>query len=267
MFICTNYNPVQPLVLYNNAMAIYESYADIYDAIGQGAFAEQQANALLAALGNLPRRVLDLACGTGAAARVFAAAGSEVIGIDRSASMLSLARARARDAGLPITFVQADLRDWAAWSTEGAQIDLIVCYYNSLNYLLDDGDLEQVFRGCAVFLRPGGLFVFDINSPAEYATWDGAYQVLHDDQHYLVYQQLIYDPFIQRGEGRIVWFTREIERWWRGEEVHMQRAWRAEEVQAGLAAAGLHLVQATTLAGTAVETTTRQIIYQAKPLS
>ncbi|RRR68113.1 MAG: class I SAM-dependent methyltransferase, partial [Candidatus Viridilinea halotolerans] len=88
---------------------IYTNYAPIYDAIGQGAFAEQLVEHILAALPAPPRRVLDLACGTGAASLAFARTGAAVMGIDRSSAMLDIAIARARTAGLAIHFVQADL--------------------------------------------------------------------------------------------------------------------------------------------------------------
>ena len=69
---------------------IYEAYAPIYDAIGQGQFSARMAAWALAWLAECgidqPVRVLDLACGTGEAALVFAMAGCEVTGVDQSRS-------------------------------------------------------------------------------------------------------------------------------------------------------------------------------------
>src|SRR4051812_39456018 len=93
---------------------IYETYAPIYDAIGQGQFGAQMATwALrwLAERGAHPDRVLDLACGTGEAALVFAAAGCAVVGIDQSAAMLEIAQGKAHGAGSDVLFVQADIRE------------------------------------------------------------------------------------------------------------------------------------------------------------
>src|SRR5689334_17082579 len=93
---------------------IYDTYAPIYDAIGQGRFGERMADwALrwLAVHGSRPAEVLDLACGTGAAALAFAAAGCHLVGIDQSPAMLSIARGRARDAGYNIAFVEGDIRE------------------------------------------------------------------------------------------------------------------------------------------------------------
>ena len=239
---------------------IYSAYAPIYDAIGQGRFSERMAGwALrwLAAYGSSPARVLDLACGTGAAALAFAAASCQVVGIDQSPAMLSIARARARDAGQDIAFVEGDIRELRIKSEEWrndlasshssffilhSSFDLVVCFYDSLNYLMDDGDLDLTFSGAAAALRPGGHMVFDINSQAEYATWDERDVVVYDGRDCLVYNKLSYDSDARQAEGRIVWFVRETELWWRGEETHTQRAWSHDEICDTLARAGLALV-------------------------
>src|SRR6476660_2345633 len=99
------------------AVPIYEAYAPIYDAIGQGQFSARMAAwalAWLADQGIRPARVLDLACGTGEAALAFVAAGCEVVGLDCSAAMLQIARGKARGAGYDISFVCGDMRQLPA---------------------------------------------------------------------------------------------------------------------------------------------------------
>lgn len=237
-------------------MEIYRDYADIYDAIGQGGFATELATRALVALPTPPRRALDLACGTGAAALALARAGIEVVGVDRSPQMLALARARARDARLPVSFVEADIRYLPIGEALGrpsdgalsslalhpAAFDLIICLYDSLNYLISDGDLELALAGAARLLAPGGRVIFDLNTEHEFAAWDDTDQVVHDADGILVYNRLSYDHSTRLAYGRIVWFTRGHERWWRGEEAHTERAWLDAEVIAALAGAGLTLV-------------------------
>jgi SAM-dependent methyltransferase len=251
-------------------LVMYDAYAPIYDAIGQARFGAAMAERSLhwlAGHGCRPGRVLDLACGTGAAALVFAAAGCEVVGVDRSARMLEIARGRARDAGADVTFVQGDIRELfvgdqrpygrsierpdndqsldedcrSPFVIGHSSFDLVTCFYDSLNYLAEDGDLDRVFAGVARALRPGGFAIFDMNTAAEYATWDERDVVTHDGRDILVYNKLSYDAAARLARGRIVWFVREIERWWRGEETHTQRAWADAEVRAALAGAGLAL--------------------------
>src|SRR5688500_4399508 len=94
---------------------IYDAYAPIYDAIGQGQFSARMAAWALAWLAKCgrqqPARVLDLACGTGEAALAFAAAGCAVAGLDRSAAMLAIACGKARDAGYDVAFIRGDMRE------------------------------------------------------------------------------------------------------------------------------------------------------------
>jgi SAM-dependent methyltransferase len=264
---------------------MYDAYAPIYDAIGQGQLSARMARWTLGWMserGERPARVLDLACGTGEAALIFAAGGCVVAGVDRSAAMLEIARGKARDAGYGIEFVQGDICELeprnknqeppilavgSRLSVLGSQFDLVSCYYDSLNYLLGDRDLDRVFAGVARVLRPGGYLVFDLNTTAEYATWDERDSVAYDGNDCLVYNQLSYEPAKHMAEGRIVWFVRELDRWWRGEETHVERAWDNAEVQSALAEAGLELIgRYDTTGGAAAEDATR-VVYVAQKSS
>ncbi|MBC8077227.1 MAG: class I SAM-dependent methyltransferase, partial [Chloroflexales bacterium] len=138
----------------------YQSYAQVYDLAGQGRYGELMARwslAWLAQRGDSPQRVLDLACGTGAASLVFASAGCVVSGVDAALPMLEIARAKARDARLSATFICADMRYLAA---DNRQHDAVTCFTDGINYASSEGDLERVFDGAAAALRPGGWLIF-----------------------------------------------------------------------------------------------------------
>jgi SAM-dependent methyltransferase len=263
---------------------IYEAYAPIYDAIGQGQFSVLMAAWALGWLSECdirPARVLDLACGTGEAALVFAAAGCEVVGVDLSAAMLEIARGKARDAGHAVSFVHGDVRELkienetlridtsrdqlsSQFSILNSQFDLVTCFYDSLNYLIDDGDLDRVFASASAALAPGGHLVFDLNTAAEYATWVERDTVTHDGRDCLVYNKLSYDPATRLAAGRIVWFVREIDRWWRGEETHVERAWDDGEVRAALGHAGLALVERYDVTGAVAAEDAARVVYVAR---
>jgi SAM-dependent methyltransferase len=254
---------------------IYDTYAPIYDTIGQARFGAYMAGQTLQRLTNRRIRVaraLDLACGTGAAALVLAAAGCEVVGIDQSAAMLHIARGKARDASANIMFVQGDIRDLPTTTTpfppfrggiEGvySSFDLATCFYDSLNYLTSDGDLELVFGAVAAALRPGGYLVFDLNTAAEYAAWDERDVVTYDGHDCMVYNQLNYDPATRLATGRIAWFVRETDLWWRGEETHTERAWSDTEVCGALAAAGLALLERLDTTGAEAVDGAPRVVY------
>ena len=106
--------------------------------------------------------------------------------------------------------------------------------------------------------------VFDLNTAAEYATWDERDSVTHDGRDCLVYNQLNYDPATRMGQGRIVWFVREIERWWRGEETHAERAWADAEICGALASAGLALVARVGPAGALAAEDAPRVVYVAR---
>ena len=253
---------------------MYDAYAAVYDAIGHGRFSARMATWVLEWLqahSTAPKRVLDLACGTGDAALVFAAAGCDVLGVDRSRPMLEIARGKARDAGQAIEFVEGDIRELASTFTrlhiqtfERSAFDLATCFYDSLNYLTGDGDLDRVFAGVAAALRPGGYLIFDINTSDEYLTWDERDVVTYDGRDCLVYNRLSYDPDTRLGTGEIVWFVREIERWWRGEETHTERAWSDAEIASALVDAGLELIERLTPDGAPALDDAPRVVYVAR---
>jgi len=71
-------------------------------------------------------RVLDLGCGTGNAALLAAARGATVTGVDPAARLLEVARARAVEHGLEITFV---LGEAGAIPVERASIDVLLSVF------------------------------------------------------------------------------------------------------------------------------------------
>ena len=75
-----------------------------------------------------PRRVLDLACGTGSVAVPMAQAGYELAGLDRAQEMLDVAERKARRGGVSIPWIQADMRDFRVEEPfdAGAVVDGVV---------------------------------------------------------------------------------------------------------------------------------------------
>lgn len=101
------------------------------------------------------KRVLDLGCGTGNHAFPLAARGFEVIGVDRSDSMLAKARAKAPEH--PV-FYQGDIRTVDL----GRQFDAALLMFAVLGYQLDNPDVIAALRAARRHLRPGGLLLFDV---------------------------------------------------------------------------------------------------------
>ena len=107
-----------------------------------------------------PRRVLDLACGTGNVTRELLKRGYEVTGVDNSPPMLEVARRKLPES-VPLL-----CQDARHLSVDGPPFDAVVCLFDSLNYLLELPDLHRAFRAVHRRLVPGGPFVFDM-TPSE----------------------------------------------------------------------------------------------------
>ncbi len=110
-----------------------------------------------------PGTILDLGCGTGNHDLPLAARGYRVTGLDLSASQLTVARRKARDARLPVTFVRADMRSFAL----GRTYDAVVCMFGAFGYLMQSGDAASCLRCVRRHLRPDGVFVYEFwHTPA-----------------------------------------------------------------------------------------------------
>jgi SAM-dependent methyltransferase len=116
---------------------------------------------LLAARRHAPKRVLDLACGTGTVSELLHREGFDVTGVDLSADMISEARRKAAKRGLAIAY---HVQDAAELDLPPPPFDLCVSLFDSLNYMLEPARLAEAIRRVHEHLRPGGLFIFDINS-------------------------------------------------------------------------------------------------------
>jgi SAM-dependent methyltransferase len=202
----------------------YNAYAAIYDATGQSQAGAASAAVLLrwlAASGHLPRTALELGCGTGAVALALAAAGIRVTGVDRAPAMLAIAAGRVRDAGYDVALIEADL---GALELPAPSFDLVTCC-GVVNELDRDGDLARLFEHAAGWLRPGGYLAFDLLTPGFFQARQDADHVLHDGPDHMLAAQLLTDDDGQVWGRRVLWFVREIDRWWRGEELQPLRAW------------------------------------------
>ena len=112
--------------------------------------------------GRKPRILLDLACGTGSLSWEFSAMGYEVVGVDASPEMLSAALSKAGEfpgVNLPLFLCQR-MEELDLYGS----VEACVCALDSLNHLPDLPALRAVFSRVALFLAPGGVFLFDVNT-------------------------------------------------------------------------------------------------------
>ncbi len=258
-------------------MAIYEKYAQVYDQSGQIQFSIlmlDYLNKLLPSLGLTDARlspgreeeggevaVCDLCCGTGTVAIAFAARDWRVYGVDGSAAMLAEARRKTTEMGFKVEFSQQDMREFAL----PQPVDLLTCFYDSVNYLLTGDDLLRCFQRVAAALVPGGWFIFDMNTPAAFATnWNNTTLFL-DSADFSIIMRNTYDPQASLAKAVVTVFQRQGELYAKSVEEHVERAYATTEVADTLAQAGLALT-ARYKCFTFEEPTdeTRRILYVAR---
>ena len=188
-------------------MAIYKEYAQVYDQSGQIAFSLKMIPYLDRLLERHPapgRTLLELACGTGTVAIAMASAGWRVYGVDASADMLIEARRKAQAEDIAITWSQQDMRQ----ITLPDRIDLTTCLYDSMNYMLTSRDLTTVFQQVYDALRPGGLYIFDMNTAYMLSTIWNDETCYMDDKDFTVILHNDYDDLRQRAYATLTVFQR-----------------------------------------------------------
>jgi SAM-dependent methyltransferase len=151
---------------------------------------------------------LDLCCGTGQLARHLLENGLRVIGVDSSAGMLQHAaenNAAYVEQGAA-RFIQADA---ANFTLGGAQVGLAVSTFDALNHLESDDALRRCFQCVFASVAPGGIFLFDLNTRAGLAGWNGIN--IDDGEDAMIVTRGIYDAPSRRATVRISGFARRVD--------------------------------------------------------
>jgi SAM-dependent methyltransferase len=106
--------------------------------------------------------VLDLGCGTGNHFLLLEQRGYEVVGVDRSAGMLTHARRKAAKSDhrndRREAFYQADIRDFDLQRL----FDAVLSMFAVLGYQLENSDVLAALKTARRHLRLGGLLIFDV---------------------------------------------------------------------------------------------------------
>ena len=116
--------------------------------------------------------LLDLCCGTGTLTWLLAERGYEMIAADASPDMLMQAASKAAEVSVPPLFLCQDASALDLYGT----VDAAVCSLDGMNYI-PESELPEVFHRLHLFVRPGGLLIFDIKTPEWFRSVDGSVSV------------------------------------------------------------------------------------------
>lgn len=217
-------------------MSCYDQLALCYDALTDDVQYERRADFLekLLRRSRIPvHTVLDLACGTGTMTWLLTARGYEMIAVDGSEEMLAAAMEKSGTVeGIAPVFLHQDMPKLDLYGT----VDAAICCLDSLNYLTRPADVRRTLRRLRLFVAPGGMLVFDINTVEKLAALDGQVFLDETEDTYCVWRTEYYrglctyymDLFRQMDDGS----------WDRSLEIHRERAYTVEELTQWLQEAG-----------------------------
>ncbi len=220
---------------------IYRDFARLYATGDYPKFSAHIAEILPSVLKQLrfqPTTILDLACGEGTFAITMAKNGFKVTGLDKSSEMLSFAKKKARAENVAVNFAKMDIRQLELDTT----FDLVTCWFDSLNYLLELEDLESTFTAVEQHLKPKGLFIFDVNTIFWLTTLAQRYPAIVEKDTNDIFQvhRHSYNADTHIATFQITGFLKENGLWTRQvEEIHHERGYTLEEIRSCLLKAKL----------------------------
>ncbi len=237
-------------------MMIYQDFAGVYDELMDNtpyalwadrlellirrygvSRPERDAEEVLDAERNL---VVDLGCGTGTLTELMYLKGYDMIGVDASESMLNIAMEKKEKSGSEILYLQQDMRELELYSTVGTIFS--VC--DSLNYILDEDELLEVFSLVNNYLFPGGIFIFDFNTDHKYRDIIGETTIAENREDCSFIWENFYDPEEEINEYDLTVFVRaEGNTFRRFTETHFQRGYTVEQMLALVGRAGMSVVE------------------------
>jgi ubiquinone/menaquinone biosynthesis C-methylase UbiE len=226
-------------------MSRYDGLAGSYDAMMTDASYRKRADWLerLFRKSSIPvQSVLDLACGTGTIACLLAERGYEVIATDASEEMLTQAMMKAADLeeNAPV-FLHQTMPKLRLLEPVDAAISTI----DSLNYLTRERDIRETFLRVYRWLKPGGQFVFDVNTPYKLRRMDQQMYMDETEDTFCVWRTF----FSERTQicTYQVDLFQELEdgTWERSFEEHREKAWTMDQLQGFLEDAGFESITVT----------------------
>lgn len=144
-------------------MSYYNIFSHFYDRLTDDVDYKKRTKYIIRLFERFDRKptlLLDFACGTGNFSVQFAKMGIDVIGVDRSEGMLSVAQDKNYSLKQPVLYLHQSGEELDLFGT----VDGAVCCLDSLNHITDYENFKKCISNVSLFLEPERLFIFDVNT-------------------------------------------------------------------------------------------------------
>ncbi len=219
----------------------YEAFAGVYDALNEEADYDKLfsfTHKILCSYGIADGIVVDLGCGTGELTLRLAGAGYDMIGVDRSPEMLSILREKMWEQGQEgLLLLCQEIEALDLYGTVRAAVST----FDTLNHIGGFARCEKALCRAALFLEPGGVFLFDMNTPYKHThvLKDQVFEIEADDAYCVWRNKLDADAACTHITVEITYpdmDTRDI-------ETFDEYFYTMEQITAACRCAGLRVVQ------------------------
>lgn len=195
-------------------MSSYSSFAEFYDRLTDNVDYDdisRQIDRLVERFDGRKNILLELGCGTGSLCEKMSGLGYDVIGIDNSHEMLSVALDKKFDSGNTIQYLCQDMTEIDMFGT----IDVTVSVLDSINHLPDADAVQKAIEKVSLFAFPDGLFIFDMNTVYKHREILGNNSYIYDmDGLFCSWQneyneaddsvEMFLDFFVEQDDGQYV---------------------------------------------------------------
>ncbi len=223
---------------------MYENLSSVYDQVMDNIPYEEwfeRLHAYLQEKGIDGGTICELGCGTGTMTEFFASAGYSMIGVDISPEMLSLANMKKEETGSDIIYLEQPMEELEL----DEPVDAMISVCDSVNYLLHDQQLDDLFDRVKIYLKPGGYYIFDLKTSYCYTqiignqTW-----VEQDDDVSYIWENYYYEEE-SINEYMLTIFKKNADGLYeKSEEAHYQKAYEIDYLKPIIEKAGLQFVEA-----------------------
>lgn len=222
-------------------MEAYTSFAQVYDLFMDNVPYEvwgEYLDKLFKEYGIEDGLLLDLGCGTGKLTRILNEKGYDMIGVDYSYEMLDIAKMQSDES---ILYLMQDMREFELYGTVRGIYSACDC----VNYILEEDELREVFALANNYLDPGGIFVFDVNTPYKYYELLAENTFAENREEGSFIWENYFDEEEQINEYDLTLYIKEEDgRYQRFEETHYQRCYELDRIRTLLEEAGLEFIAA-----------------------